>query len=220
MAANLLHPPGGPPRPKALPLELVELSEPGSWLEIEDQHLDRVHAFLLAQASIAHHVALLFAKTRRPLPDESIGAAWVYFDTMFQFHCLPQLIGTADDPKPERSYAEIATIVGRFVEKYCQSLPLNRGRPAKLPPDPDCFIGIEELIQRFRNAREWSNESPKVDLPTPSDPDCKSFLDDLQRDEPTEAALLVAWLVAKNERGYDGNLRAFSDAWRDWRSQS
>ena len=44
-----------------------------------------------------------------------------------------------------------------------------------------------------------------------SDPDNLARL----KEEPTQAALHVAWTLAKAEHAYDGSLRAFSDAWRE-----
>jgi hypothetical protein len=40
------------------------------------------------------------------------------------------------------------------------------------------------------------------------------------KEEPTKAALHVAWTLAKADHRYDGNLRAFSDAWRELRKRS
>jgi hypothetical protein len=241
------------PPVEAQPLELVEVHPPEECLGIEDRQLDPVHAWLLARASIAQHLANLFAKTK-PLSEEESAAIWVNVGFLFDFTCAPTLIGTSKHPAPTRSYGEIAKIIHRFVTEHCSALGRLKGRPRKAPPDSSWFSGIEELAERFREMQEdivrpykrrlgrnaWSSGAATKRLLNPEKFDesidvharesFESFgvtLDDLRdqplrrfllarlKEEPTGAALHVAWTLAKAEHGYDGSLRAFSDAWRE-----
>jgi hypothetical protein len=235
------------------PLELIDVHPPEEWLEIEDRQLDPVHAWLLARASIAQHLANLFAETKR-LSDEEVAAIWVNVGFVFNLTCAPTLIGTLKHPAPTRSYGEIAKIIHQFVTEHCSDLGRLKGRPRKTPPDSRWFSGIEELAERFHEMQKdvvraykrnfgsnaWSSGAATKRLLNPEkfadliDVEArKSFgafgvtLDDLGdqalrrflfarlKEEPTKAALHLAWTLAKAEHGYDGSLRAFSDAWRE-----
>ena len=139
---------------KPRPLETEEVRPPEEWLGIENRQLDPLHAWLLARLSIAQHLACLFAKTKR-LPDKTIGGVFVIVGLQFDMMCAPVLIGTPNDPAPNRDYAEVASIVKEFVDKYCSELPLLKGRPRKAPPDSSWFSGIEKLREQFREMREY-----------------------------------------------------------------
>ena len=240
------------------PLELIELHPPEEWLGIEKRQLDPVHAWLLARASIAQHLANLFAETK-PLSDEESAAIWVNVGFAFDLTCAPTLIGTPKHPAPTRSYGEIAKIIDRFVKQHCSDLGRLKGRPRKVPPDSSSFSGIEEFAERFQQIHQyvirpyerkfgsnvWSSgiaikrllnpekyhdyvdeeareslRSFGVTLGDLRDPPTRRFLFSRLKEEPTRAALYVAWTLAKAEHGYNGSLRAFSDAWREHRKRT
>jgi hypothetical protein len=248
----------GIPPVEPRPLEAEEIIPPEKWLGVEGRQLDPIHAWLLARASIAHHLVWLFAKKKR-LPEKTVSAVFAIIDFQFNFTCAPKLLGTPDNPAPPRDYAEVAKIVGQFVNRHCSELPLLKGRPRKAPPDSSWFSGIEELAERFHEMQEdvvrpykrrlgsnaWSSgaatkrvlnperfdevidqtaresfESSGVTLDDLRDQPLRRFLLARLKEEPTAAALHVAWTLAKVEHGYDGNLRAFSDAWHEHRKRS